>query len=328
MGVPSKLSRHQLACAMRVALSRRKQMLSIVEAKDMTLDEWLKAIERRDVVVLLDFAFPNDKARDDYLESIAVRPVDEVKKLIRRFLLHECTGGVDDLVFDSLGHELRHSSELYNRMSRGENAWEGLTWIMDYLDFHPRKAIEAIELYFYVHCQFLDRPFWIDRLHDAIALIRGKFIQPQAPLDVLYELTPREFEYLIGNLFVAMDYDVTVTRPSADGGLDIVANRTTAEITQKSIIECKLHRSKVRVGIARILYGVVEEKSASCGILVSPVGFTRGCIAFAKKVDRLELLGYDRLNSLLNENFGPNWIRRIDWHCRGSQLMPPPRQSS
>ena len=91
----------------------------------------------------------------------------------------------------------------------------------------------------------------------------------------LFELSPRDFEHLIRELFSEFGFDVELTKRTRDGGIDIVAVRHRTYL-QKYLIEVKLYRAdrKVGVEVVRALHGVAEDAGATNAVLVTTSGFT------------------------------------------------------
>jgi restriction system protein len=116
------------------------------------------------------------------------------------------------------------------------------------------------------------------------------------------DLAPRRFEELVAELFRDKGYDVELTPPSKDGGIDIIAVSRSDVGSAMTLIECKRYAESNRVGvdIVRGLYGVVEEQKASRGQIVTTSYFTKGAKAFRDKVPyRLGLADFDLLSAFL-----------------------------
>lgn len=198
------------------------------------------------------------------------------------------------------------------------STWEGNTWIIDLLPNYPQKAIDAINAYLTAHIQFIPDGRW-DGLEDSIAIIRAKYLDFQHPRDILMELRPRDFEYLVASLFSRMKYEVTITKDSRDGGYDILANRKESGRAELIAIECKRYESNVGVKEVRALQGVVEFIRATKGMLVTTSSFTRPAIQFAEETGRLDLVDFKSLNKLLNKYLGSEWHANIDFHVANMQ---------
>jgi hypothetical protein len=111
----------------------------------------------------------------------------------------------------------------------------------------------------------------------------------------LLQLSPRQFEELIADIWKRFGYDVELTAQTRDGGRDIVAIKQ-AEANLRVLIECKRYdrRRKVGVGIVRELYGVKVDEGASKAILATTSTFSLDAKDFfAKHLWELEPRDYD-----------------------------------
>lgn len=85
----------------------------------------------------------------------------------------------------------------------------------------------------------------------------------------LMDLTPFEFEQLVGNLFTKMGLESKQTRASRDGGVDVVAYDVRPVIGGKVVIQAKRYRHTVGVSAVRDLFGTMNHEGANKGILVT-----------------------------------------------------------
>ncbi len=85
----------------------------------------------------------------------------------------------------------------------------------------------------------------------------------------LMDLTPFEFEELVGNLFSKMGLETKQTRSSRDGGVDVVAFDVRPLIGGKVVIQAKRYRHTVGVSAVRDLFGTMNHEGANKGILVT-----------------------------------------------------------
>jgi len=118
------------------------------------------------------------------------------------------------------------------------------------------------------------------------------------------ELQPRKFEELVAELFRDRGYEVELTPATKDGGFDIMAVRKTEVGTGLTLIECKRYHQTRTVGVelVRGLYGVVESKKATNGVLVTTSYFTKGAKALRDDLKyRMDLADFDRLTAMLVE---------------------------
>lgn len=123
------------------------------------------------------------------------------------------------------------------------------------------------------------------------------------------EMSPRKFEELIADMFRNQGYDVTLTPSICDGGMDVIAVQRDGVGTVMVIVECKRYSENKKVGveIARGLYGVVEQKGATRGIIATTSFFTRGAVNFRNTVQHR--LGLADFNTLTEEI--KRWKARI-----------------
>lgn len=101
----------------------------------------------------------------------------------------------------------------------------------------------------------------------------------------LQSMKPRTFEELIAELFHGFGFDVELTRSTRDGGYDIIAIGNHQIAASKYLIECKRYAETRKVDIqpVRSLYGVVQDKRATKGILVTTSSFTSPAEDFLKR---------------------------------------------
>ena len=126
---------------------------------------------------------------------------------------------------------------------------------------------------------------------------------------LLYELTPRGFEELVAELLGRLDYEVTLTPASKDGGKDIYAAKKDHLGTFLYVVECKKYAPDrpVGVGLVRQLNGVVQAEQATAGILATTSFFTKGAKEFQDTISfQLSLKDYlgiqDWLEDVLRRN--------------------------
>jgi HJR/Mrr/RecB family endonuclease len=127
-------------------------------------------------------------------------------------------------------------------------------------------------------------------------LIRYLAVHPEK----MREMNPRKFEELVAELFRSMGYDVELTPYSKDGGLDIMAVQRTGVGRLLTLIECKRYgpQNKVDVGRVRALYGVVEQKKASYGVIATTSFFTHSAQQFQQNLQyRLSLNDFNDLTA-------------------------------
>jgi restriction system protein len=140
-------------------------------------------------------------------------------------------------------------------------------------------------------------------------MVDPRFIQESdvlATLDSrpnLMELSPRDFESLITNLFEKMGLETRQTQASRDGGVDCVAYDPRPIFGGKVVIQAKRYKNTVGVSAVRDLFGTMQNEGASKGILVTTSGYGKSSFEFASGKP-LELLSGTNLLYLLAEHAG------------------------
>jgi restriction system protein len=97
----------------------------------------------------------------------------------------------------------------------------------------------------------------------------------------LLELTPKEFEHFIHNLFDRMGFDTKIFKADGDGGVDCVAYDPTPIRGGKYVIQVKLYSKTVPPTAVRDLYGTMQHEGAQSGILITTSGFGPSSYEFA-----------------------------------------------
>lgn len=115
----------------------------------------------------------------------------------------------------------------------------------------------------------------------------------------IYELTPREFEEVVAEIFSAKGYKVTLTQETRDGGKDIIVKQMVMGSPFVMIIECKRYaaKNKVSVNIVRELCGIQTEDKVNKAMVVTSSFFSKDAIAFAER--RGSLMGLADFDSLM-----------------------------
>jgi restriction system protein len=140
-------------------------------------------------------------------------------------------------------------------------------------------------------------------------MVDPRFIQESDVLAILdtrpnlMELSPRDFESLITNLFEKMGLETRQTQPSRDGGVDCVAYDPRPIFGGKVVIQAKRYKHTVGVSAVRDLFGTMQNEGASKGILVTTSGYGKSSFEFASNKP-LELLSGTNLLYLLAKHAG------------------------
>lgn len=120
----------------------------------------------------------------------------------------------------------------------------------------------------------------------------------------LLAMTPTEFEHLTKQLFEAMGMKSWVTQPSKDDGVDAVAVNEDPVFGGVCIIQAKRYSKAVGIESVRALAGVMEDKHATKGILVTTSWVGNDSRAFAARHGRIQLIECEELAYLCKEHLG------------------------
>lgn len=121
--------------------------------------------------------------------------------------------------------------------------------------------------------------------------------------DLMYRISPREFELLVAELLTRDGYEVQVTPFSKDGGVDIFAAKTMTLGRLLFLVECKRYApsNPVQVDVVRALHGNVSARQATGGVVVTTSRFTRGAKQFQQSIKhQMQLHDYANLRGWLD----------------------------
>ncbi|MBN2881808.1 restriction endonuclease [Candidatus Woesearchaeota archaeon] len=304
-------------------------------AKELSLEEFLEKLISKDYGRLFpNNCFPTEEMMNEYLDNVSKRTDNEILSILRKFLIHNCTFGLDEFRAENYITKKdgktyiasTTSNTEYNRRfltkfltNQGE-VWEGLTWVIDLLPNFPNEAIKAIDAYFLANCQMLP-DYSLNALSDSATIIRARYINYKHPKEILWNLNPFDFEYLIAALFENMGYEVSVTKSSYDNGVDVCANKTNLSQKEKVVVQCKRY-SKKTIGVADIreLLGVISDKKVTKGILITTTKFSSEAKKFERNNPSIELIDCDNLMILLNTHLGTYWTKKLDKIINGQKI--------
>src|SRR6266536_411684 len=120
----------------------------------------------------------------------------------------------------------------------------------------------------------------------------------------LLELSPKEFEQFIQNLFAKLGFDTRLYRASGDGGIDCVAYDPHPITGGKFIVQAKLYTRTVQPTHVRDLWGTVQHEGATKGIMITTSGYGPDSYKFAGGKP-LNLIDGSGLLSLCQQNAIP-----------------------
>jgi restriction system protein len=155
------------------------------------------------------------------------------------------------------------------------------------LDEPKLKPVECIRKYF-----FADISLHPDELIPVEPVMPYSMADPRIvdPVDIisdidrrpnLLELSPKEFEEFIQNLFAKMGFDTKLYRATGDGGIDCVAYDPHPITGGKFIVQAKLYTRTVQPTHVRDLWGTVQHEGATKGIMITTSGYGPDSYKFA-----------------------------------------------
>nr|BEK69111.1 hypothetical protein KPHV_63380 [Kitasatospora purpeofusca] len=115
----------------------------------------------------------------------------------------------------------------------------------------------------------------------------------------LLQMNPYDFERLVRELFEAMGYETWRTQGSRDDGVDAVATLTDPTGSTIFAIQAKRSKNVVPVNTVRAMSGVMHDKDAGYGIVVTTSWFGKDSHDFARRNGRLRLIDGRNLKALL-----------------------------
>jgi restriction system protein len=97
----------------------------------------------------------------------------------------------------------------------------------------------------------------------------------------LMDLTPKQFEEFVTNLFDRLGFDTKLFRASGDGGIDCIAYDPAPIRGGKYVIQVKQYSRTVPPSAVRDLFGTMHDQGATKGILITTSGFGPSSHEFA-----------------------------------------------
>ena len=164
----------------------------------------------------------------------------------------------------------------------------------------------------YLHATVSPHPYNLEAVRPVAQfdLSKHKFVEE---MDVvaglgsrpdLLKLTPIEFEHLIRQLFEAIGMKSWVTQPSMSEGVDVVAVNDDPILGGLCIIQAKRYTRAVDLAAVQALAGVVEDKHAAKGILVTTSWAGKAGHDFAERHGRIQIIEGSELKYMLREQLG------------------------
>jgi hypothetical protein len=120
----------------------------------------------------------------------------------------------------------------------------------------------------------------------------------------LLALKPMEFERLIRALFEAIGMKSWVAKADKDGGVDSIAVNDDPIFGGLCVIQAKQYSNVVGVAVVQALAGVMEDKNAAKGVLVTTSWVGEAARDLAARNGRIEIIEGRQLRAMLQEHLG------------------------
>jgi len=124
----------------------------------------------------------------------------------------------------------------------------------------------------------------------------------QSIRDILADLDPYAFEHLVKRLLEEMSYDnVTVTKRSGDGGVDVVADIELGITSVREVVQAKRHKQTIQRKDLDALRGSLHRFGAVRGTIIATSKYSKGTreAAFEPGAAPITLIDGDKLIDLL-----------------------------
>jgi hypothetical protein len=122
------------------------------------------------------------------------------------------------------------------------------------------------------------------------------------PEVILKNMSPRDFEVLVADVYEKQGYAVRLGPGSHDEGVDIEATKAAATSTERIVIQCKHQQENVGRPVVQHLWGVISaDPGITRGVLATSSGFTSGAMSFAGG-KRLTLIDGRQVRKLAEEH--------------------------
>lgn len=179
--------------------------------------------------------------------------------------------------------------------------------VLDEPELDPKACLSG-----YLNAVVSPHPYDLEAVRPVVQfdLSKYKFVEEMdviAGMDSrmdLLSLTPTEFEHLIRKLFEEIGMKSWVTQASRDDGVDGVAVNEDPIVGGLCIIQAKRYSKIVGLEAVHALAGVMEDKNAAKGVMVTTSWVGKASRDFAARNGRIEIIEGRHLKSMLMEHLG------------------------
>jgi len=136
---------------------------------------------------------------------------------------------------------------------------------------------------------------------------RGEYDPYRAVLEQVLELTPKEFEILVGHLLTAVGFEGSeVTGRTGDGGVDATGLLSVAGLAEEKVyVQAKRYRSDAKIAVKVVKQLRTAIPSGAQGAFITTADFQQGAAEVASQVGfaRIGLINGRQLVDLLAEHW-------------------------
>ena len=135
--------------------------------------------------------------------------------------------------------------------------------------------------------------------------------------NLLYKLTPNQFEDVIARMYLKLGYEVEQTPYTNDRGKDIILKKNNV----KYLVECKRYDFDNTIGreMLQKFFAAIVEEEAEKGFFVTTSDFKRTAIQYSKDIEKIELINGSQLSLIMRdlypENHDSNLIKIMCEEC-------------
>jgi Restriction endonuclease len=220
----------------------------------------------------------------------------------------ECADGTERQMGKENVYEIMYEFDCYQCNSPISLSFEASEYPIECLNFVLNNSTGA-KTYGEPDIEYLREIYSAHDLLEFYESIQELILTLKSSPDLMREISPREFEEVVTEIFRAKNFEVGLTKRTNDGGKDIIAIHTDElGIKNKYFIECKRYSEDKKIGVAlvRALQGVKNTKDGpNKTILVTTSTFTSGAKKFVEKEASskwdITLADYETLIGWLND---------------------------
>ncbi|HSW92046.1 MAG TPA: restriction endonuclease [Candidatus Saccharimonadales bacterium] len=311
----------------------------VLMGDEITLEQWLSFMkEKPKDIQFEDYMLPSEAIKNEFISNIHTYDEHDIRRILMRFLDFTGLLGSDRINMMLLLKLLKDNKEEANQLvetssyhrrlaqvahSGGKLSLYGdIQWVIDLLPDSPRDALNVIGAFLTIHIIHLPDGR-IHGLSDAESIIRARYFDAKTDNSVLYSLDPTEFEHVVEALYHEMGYSTKMTKATHDGGRDIIADKIQPGSKEHIVISCKRVRATVEPADYREIMAVVEDEKATKGAVVTTSDFSSEAHQYAKRNPRIELIGQEDLQKMLNEYLGTTWNAHLVFYINQSKQRHP-----